>query len=629
MWFKKILAYSAALTGSCLYFDPKGVYINCCPNEEMSAGSESPSSYIYISDNIDNDFDKNTVAFWEKNSIPVYWKLLMLCKSKDQKVRHKAIKSLSKSSSFEKWEYMMIAQAADVRTCIALSRNIDASPYFFLPPPFRDLKEGNLQSDLFQWMSLLPSTNDVCIENLRKLVLKFAKSLVKSEYSVDLEVGDPSVLFHSQQKKKSVFLFNKYILKMFLCYSTRSSYRNTMIKNGILEVLLKVWKCHENEPEILSLIGQILANIALEEKFTKIIYMSGWIGILASWAKSSNISISLPASKALANLDEDDISHSVYDDGLYVLNPIFRQSQTEPIADIIFVHGLLGATFWTWRQCDTQRNTLEMKSRNKSKENVYELKNSSSSYSMCWPKDWLTVDFPLLRILSVDYQTCISKWSSECFQEKEKNNISKTSRELINKLLLSNVGERPIIWIGHSMGGLIVKQILADAIESNDEKIKLLALRTSGIVFFSVPHKGSELANKINSASHIFLPSSDIAQLEKGSQNLFLLHEKFKSIVSKHNISVLSFGETKPTQWGLSLSVLVSADSSDPGVGEFYTLPCDHLSTCKPVSPNSFEYLKILQFLQTNLCKTSTCDSYPMKLSKTVFEMSKVLCLIP
>lgn len=57
-------------------------------------------------------------------------------------------------------------------------------------------------------------------------------------------------------------------------------------------------------------------------------------------------------------------------------------SQRNYSADVIFIHGLLGATFWTWRQCDTQRNKTETVVEN---ENLY-LDTSSTMYSTCWPK---------------------------------------------------------------------------------------------------------------------------------------------------------------------------------------------------------------------------------------------------
>lgn len=51
-----------------------------------------------------NDFDESmesSSVFLKKNVLPTYWKLLKLCRSKDHKVRLKAVDSLSKLTSLE------------------------------------------------------------------------------------------------------------------------------------------------------------------------------------------------------------------------------------------------------------------------------------------------------------------------------------------------------------------------------------------------------------------------------------------------------------------------------------------------------------------------------------------------
>lgn len=68
-----------------------------------------------------------------------------------------------------------------------------------------------------------------------------------------------------------------------------------------------------------------------------------------------------------------------------------------------------------------------------------------------------------------------------------------------------------------------MKQILTEAVESKEEKVHSLAKQTAGIILYSVPHKGSDVASKINSASQILLPSSDISQLKTGKISLYFL----------------------------------------------------------------------------------------------------------
>lgn len=38
----------------------------------------------------------------------------------------------------------------------------------------------------------------------------------------------------------------------------------------------------------------------------------------------------------------------------------------------------------------------------------------STSKTFCWPKDWLPVDIPSLRIIGVNYGTSLSMWTPFC-----------------------------------------------------------------------------------------------------------------------------------------------------------------------------------------------------------------------
>lgn len=52
---------------------------------------------------------------------------------------------------------------------------------------------------------------------------------------------------------------------------------------------------------------------------------------------------------------------------------------------------------------------------------------------------------------------------------------------------------RPILFIAHSLGGIIVKEALATAHENNI--FSSVRLFTYGIMFLGVPHRGTKLAN--------------------------------------------------------------------------------------------------------------------------------------
>jgi hypothetical protein len=51
------------------------------------------------------------------------------------------------------------------------------------------------------------------------------------------------------------------------------------------------------------------------------------------------------------------------------------------------------------------------------------------------------------------------------------------------------VGLRPTIWLGHSLGGLLVKEVLhSDHLLPLDEQLGL-KLASTGVLFYGAPHK--------------------------------------------------------------------------------------------------------------------------------------------
>jgi len=91
------------------------------------------------------------------------------------------------------------------------------------------------------------------------------------------------------------------------------------------------------------------------------------------------------------------------------------------------------------------------------------------------------------------------------------------SREIVEQLVAAGVGSRPVIWVGHSMGGLLIKQILVSARETSS--LRHLVDNTHGVVFYSVPHEGSSLADfsSRTTAAYLLSPSVEVRDLRAGS----------------------------------------------------------------------------------------------------------------
>ncbi|KAJ7558284.1 hypothetical protein O6H91_04G032200 [Diphasiastrum complanatum] len=271
----------------------------------------------------------------------------------------------------------------------------------------------------------------------------------------------------------------------------------------------------------------------------------------------------------------------------------------EPVMDVVFVHGLCGGPFKTWRV-----NEEKPPSTISSRVVHYIDKEESGIEGSCWPSEWLPNDISQSRILTVKYKTNLSQWSGATLPLEEVSSI------LLEKLLAAGVGERPVAFVTHSMGGLVVKQMLFKA--AQDESRSHLPKRTSGIIFYSCPHFGSKLADMPWRMGLLLRPAPSIGELRSGSPRLEELNHFIRQLHHKGDLQVLSFCETKVTPvvegyggWALRMEV-VPIESAYPGYGDLVVLDgIDHVSSCKPVNHTDPAYLKAVEFLQ----KLKSCTS--------------------
>lgn len=222
------------------------------------------------------------------------------------------------------------------------------------------------------------------------------------------------------------------------------------------------------------------------------------------------------------------------------------------------------------------------------------------SYTYCWPKDWLPKDCNNLRILGVNYWSSLSEWLEWC--PLQTADIATRAAELAPNLIDAGVGKKdtPVVWLAHSMGGLIVKQVLTDAAQSSNDIFKKLCNNTKAVLFFSTPHKGSSLANMPRAAAAILWPSSDVRQLQENSPELLELDKQFIKLADVFGWETISFAESMPTLvTAFKVPVhFVEAYSADLGRGVFYQFPLDHLAICKPATRQSVLYTTVLDVIQ-------------------------------
>ncbi|VDM33945.1 unnamed protein product [Hydatigera taeniaeformis] len=139
-----------------------------------------------------------------------------------------------------------------------------------------------------------------------------------------------------------------------------------------------------------------------------------------------------------------------------------RPDSSPPKIDIIFINGMLGSVFHTWRQRDSNDGAGEsfLESGEDSSSRIHKLSPSFPGQISCWPQAWLSEEFPEARILGVNANLRPFIWNPICPAEKTKRRIDQRARDILHQLLLAGVGRRPIIWVAHSAGGILTKEVL-------------------------------------------------------------------------------------------------------------------------------------------------------------------------
>lgn len=287
------------------------------------------------------------------------------------------------------------------------------------------------------------------------------------------------------------------------------------------------------------------------------------------------------------NLSED---RMVLHDGVHLFTPLARhhevlaqegtstKSDDAPEFDIVFVHGIRGGAFITWRK-------EKAFSRGGARGNL--------DHSICWPTSWLAPMFPKARILSAEYAAPATWWEGESLP------LFATVNHLADRLTAAGIGSRPVVFVCHSMGGIVVKEIIGRGTQKDaPPSLRKISNAAAGLVFYSVPHAGSRLADLGWSLRYIGAsPSRAVAHL-KTDPHLHEMNSVIRDLCRRDKLNVLSFSEGLPTKLSYLSTHIVPHESAYPGYGEFVVLTeHDHITVCKPNDVNDPAFANLVQFL--------------------------------
>ena len=342
---------------------------------------------------------------------------------------------------------------------------------------------------------------------------------------------------------------------------------------------------------------------------------------------------------------------SIYPDHLYPVHvdeSFSTSSSSKRCCDVVFVHGLAGGPFASWKQ-DHASNT-----------------GTSNYVAQFWPRLWFPFDFSRrtkrsVRVLTFGFEARPMRTIDDMdLSSSVTLDMEEQAESLLHKLRMARIGSsgNSVVFVTHSLGGLVVKKMLMLAYErkkreeereeeegweeeereeeERDEESALLdharwggpsthadiSDNTRAVVFYSVPHKGSPMMDMLLS------PRDTMVQLGLGAvhpitkwlatnyEESLLLNKEFGRVYGN---CAMSIGETKrETLPGLidsdvvsgfsevmdllfedsGLIQIVPSSSANPGYGGFEEIQnVPHTTINKPHSMEDRRFEAMMEFV--------------------------------
>jgi pimeloyl-ACP methyl ester carboxylesterase len=257
------------------------------------------------------------------------------------------------------------------------------------------------------------------------------------------------------------------------------------------------------------------------------------------------------------------------------------------IADIVFVHGLGGDAQATWKVDPKRDDTF-------------------------WPK-WVYDDFrdsnTPCTVWTLAYPAAATGWTNRGGAMALPDRATNVLEYLVN----NKIGERPIIFVSHSLGGVLTKYILRMGSESKNGAYRQLAQQTHSVVFMATPHRGSNLASILRGLQ-VALPTAAIDDLRADSAYLNQIDMWYRDNVDKLDVRTFAVRENRKLGSKLLWVVpgppfwVVDPTSADPNIPGRPVIPIDanHFEICKPDSRDAPAYTNVKAFLRQSLADLRT-----------------------
>ncbi|KAF8515029.1 Alpha/Beta hydrolase protein [Hysterangium stoloniferum] len=250
-----------------------------------------------------------------------------------------------------------------------------------------------------------------------------------------------------------------------------------------------------------------------------------------------------------------------------------------PTVDVVLVHGLDGHPINSWTTDD-----------------------------ICWPRDLLPRLIQHARVLSYGYGVQDSKnaLAEQLLEHYATNLIASLAEHRSN----TETTERPIIFVVHSMGGIVLKAALVHASKATEDQLfshKQIYISTYGIVYLGTPHQGidiAKMATQLINVAAIFtsINTKFLRYLEAHSEKLQTLQAEYNLIstdfVTKYAYELYTTRhKTGIEMWA---SIVPKASAVVPGAvnAESTGINADHINISKFSSDTDDGYITISGWLK-------------------------------
>lgn len=270
------------------------------------------------------------------------------------------------------------------------------------------------------------------------------------------------------------------------------------------------------------------------------------------------------------------------------LNLVSRETEKYR-SDVILIHGLGGNSIDTW----TSDSSVGKKENKK-------------DFNSFFPAV-LAADFPDTRIWTLGYSAAMFNWGDN----PKYDELERVCINISHFIAGYEIGRKPLIFICHSLGGIVAKEILR-VTEQSSERIKRIFDSTVAVSFIATPHTGSPWAtilNNVNKVIPFFNTSDRMEVLEYDSAYLESLSASYRTIAINNNIETQAFCEQRKTK----KIMVVPRHSANPNVDKcrLVGINKNHIDIAKPQKKDDMLYKSLCGLLNYHFYDDANTENIP------------------